>query len=220
MDTQFWLERWARHEIGFHQSAVNEYLVRFWPMLSLPDDAPTFVPLCGKTLDMRWLLERGHSVLGIEIARNACREFFEEWGVEPNVTSSGAFECWQARKITILCGDFFDLSRTDVANVAGVFDRAALIALPRATRTAYANKLREVLPSGARILLVAPDYDQEQMQGPPFAVSAQEIRELFSECGIEELASVDVTSAPANARFRQRGLTKLVERVFRIEIVE
>lgn len=216
MDNDFWLERWAKHEIGFHQQRVNEYLLEFWPQLALPRDAAVFVPLCGKTLDMRWLRERGHPVVGVDIARTACAEFFAEWNVEPRVVQEGCFERWSAQGITLLCGGFFELRSEHVANVTAVFDRAALIALPPPMRKQYVAELREILPSGASILLVAPEYDQQLMKGPPFAVDSREIRELFAGLGIDELAAVDVTDSPDNARFKQRGLTKLVERVYRI----
>ncbi len=218
MDSKFWLERWAKHEIGFHQSSINPYLVEYWTPLDVPIDATVFVPLCGKTLDMRWLQERGHPVIGVEVARTACQEFFSEWGVEPEVTQSGKFERFSAQGITLLCGDFFGLTRADLQDVRGVFDRAALIALPPPMRRKYAAHLREILPDGTTLLLVAPEYDQGQMKGPPFAVGLDEIRELFSGWAIQPLASNDVTDSDDAARFRQRGLTRLVEHVVRIDV--
>jgi thiopurine S-methyltransferase len=217
MDSNFWLERWAKHEIGFHQARTNDYLVEYWPRLGIPDDATVFVPLCGKTLDMRWLRERGHRVLGVELARTACEEFFAEWGVVPDVTRSGKFDRFEARGITLLCGDFLDLTSEDVREVRATFDRAALIALPPPLRRAYVQRLREILPPQTTILLIAPEYDQRQMNGPPFAVGLEEIHALFSGMRIETLASVDVTDSPDGARFRQRGLTRLVERAVRID---
>jgi thiopurine S-methyltransferase len=217
MHTSFWIERWARKEIGFHQSRFNEYLVRHWSALGVAPPGQVFVPLCGKSLDMRWLREHaGHRVLGIEIARSACVEFFEEWDVPPRVARKGRFETFEARDVELLCGDLFDLTAEDVADVRAVFDRAALIALPSEMRAAYAKKLREVLPSKTPILLVAADYAQHEMAGPPFAVGEDEIRTLFAGCEIDKLEDADVTSAPDNARFRQRGLTRLLERVWRI----
>jgi len=218
MDNDFWLERWAKHEIGFHQPRINEYLIRHWPSLNIASAAAVFVPLCGKSLDMRWLSERGHRVVGVEISRTACSEFFAEWNVTPHVEHGGAFERLSARGVTLMCGDFFDLRREDLTDVRGVFDRAALIALPPPMRRAYVSKLREILPAGTPLLLVAPDYDQRQMKGPPFSVGPQEIHELFAGTAIEELAAYDVSDAPDNARFRQRGLTRLLERVFRIQV--
>jgi thiopurine S-methyltransferase len=217
MQTDFWLERWSKNEIGFHQRQPNEYLTTYWSQLNVVAQAAVFVPLCGKSLDMRWLRERaGHPVLGIEIAANACRDFFTEWNVEPTLTQAGPFEIFQAREVTLLCGDFFTLERQDLLGVGAVFDRAALIALPAEIRKAYANKLREILPASTPILLIAPEYPQHEMSGPPFSVGDAEIRALFAGCEIDELAEVDVTEAADNARFRQRGLTRLIERVYRI----
>src|SRR5687767_7135236 len=106
MNTDFWLERWTRNEIGFHQKQINAYLVEYWPKLGVDLNTTVFVPLCGKTLDMRWLREHGHSVLGIELARNACSDFFQEWNVAPAVTREGPFEAFEARDVKLLCGDF------------------------------------------------------------------------------------------------------------------
>lgn len=215
MNPDFWLARWSKHEIGFHQPHFNEYLTRYWSTLHVDPNAVVFVPLCGKTLDMRWLSEHaGHRVLGNEIARNACTEFFSEWGVEPKESRQGPFESFEAHGVRILCGDFFELRSIDLADVGAVFDRAALIALPAEMRVAYANQLQALLPPQTPILLVAPDYAQHEMSGPPFAVGEAEIRALFANRTVERIAEIDISDAAENARFRQRGLTRLVERVF------
>jgi thiopurine S-methyltransferase len=215
MNTDFWLARWSKHEIGFHQPRFNEYLTRYWPTLGIERGALVFVPLCGKTLDMRWLREHaGQRVLGNEIARNACTEFFNEWGVAPAQSKQGPFESFEAGGINILCGDFFALRSNDLVEVRAVFDRAALIALPADMRIAYADKLQATLPQRTPILLIAPDYSQHEMAGPPFAVGEAEIRTLFENRSVTCIAEADVTGAPDNARFRQRGLSHIVERVF------
>lgn len=217
MNIEFWLERWTKNEIGFHQRSINSYLVKHWPTLDIERDRAAFVPLCGKSLDMRWLSEAaGHPVVGVEIARNACTEFFTEWNVTPTVTRAGSFERFGARAIEILCGDFFQLDPERVRGVGGVFDRAALIALPPPMRARYAAHLQSIIPAGTPILLVAPEYAQEEMSGPPFAVDEAEIRELFAARRVDVLECVDVTNHADNARFRERGLTRLIERVCRI----
>jgi thiopurine S-methyltransferase len=216
MKTDFWLDTWAKHQIGFHRSAFNEHLVAHWPTLQVQPGATVLVPLCGKTLDMRWLRERGHPVLGIELARTACVEFFDEWDVAPSVTQRGPFEVFDANGVTLLCGDFFALQAQDVEAVGAVYDRAALVALPLEMRRAYLLKLRELLPTRTPTLLVTFDYSQQEMAGPPFAVSETEVHSLYAGRTVEKLADVDITDVPDNARFRQRGATRLRECVFRI----
>ena len=59
MDPSFWLERWQRNEIGFHNTAPHRGLQRWWPRLALPPGSRVFVPLAGKSLDMIWLAAQG-----------------------------------------------------------------------------------------------------------------------------------------------------------------
>lgn len=215
MDSQFWIDRWSRNETGFHQRDINAYLQQYWTDMRVPKGATVFVPLCGKSLDMRWLREQGHEVIGVELARKAVQEFFEEWGVEPQIARSGPFERWRANGVELLCGDFFDLTSVDLHGVGAVFDRAALIALPADLREKYATRLRSILPAQTPTLLITVDYPQQEMKGPPFAVGDAEVRTLFAGADIRLLREDDVTDSAVNARFRERGLSRLVERVYR-----
>ena len=78
MDTDYWRERWARSETGFHQKEINPHLQRFWSALNLAPGSRVFVPLCGKSRDMLWLRGQGHEVVGVEISPLAVEAFFAE----------------------------------------------------------------------------------------------------------------------------------------------
>lgn len=213
MNKDFWLERWERNEIGFHQDEINPYLQRYWQELFPARDTRVFVPLCGKSRDMLWLRKQGCAVLGVELSAIAVQAFFEENGYAPDHTVSGKFEQCEADGIRILCGDFFDLRREHLAQVGAVYDRASLVALPPEMRERYASHLVEILPSGTQILLVTFDYPQAEMQGPPFAVSVDEVEALYgSRASIRLLAQHD--ALPDNPRFRQRGLSRMRENIF------
>ena len=71
MQPDFWHKRWQIGQIGFHQSAVDRHLKRYWPDLGLAGHSRVFVPLCGKSLDLVWLREQGHFVAGVEISATA-----------------------------------------------------------------------------------------------------------------------------------------------------
>lgn len=214
MQPPFWLERWAKHEIGFHQAEINPYLQRYWPHTAIPRGATVFVPLCGKSLDMRWLCEQSYRVLGVELARDAIKEFFDEQKLEARVSQEGPLERWQADSYTLLCGDFFALTTRDLQDVSAVFDRASLIALPPDMREQYAAKMKAIVPSAASTLLVALTYPQHEMRGPPHSVPEDEVRRLYADRQIEKLADLDVLDQPENARFKQRGVTKATEQVY------
>jgi thiopurine S-methyltransferase len=183
MEEAFWLDRWDRNQIGFHQSEVNPDLRRYWPGLGLSADEPVFVPLCGKSRDLAWLRARGHTVRAVELSRRAVAAFFAESGLEPRWSRTGPFEVAEADGVRILCGDFFDLTAADLAGTRGVYDRAALIALPPDVRERYAARMAEIVPPGARMLLLTIEYPQERMEGPPFSVPRAEVERLYGPLG-------------------------------------
>ncbi|KAK3532522.1 hypothetical protein QTP86_018510 [Hemibagrus guttatus] len=41
-----------------------------------------FFPLCGKAVDMKWLADMGHVIVGVEISEKAIKQFFEEHSLE------------------------------------------------------------------------------------------------------------------------------------------
>ena len=91
MDADFWHARWQENRIGFHLPETHHLLVRYWPVLQTVPGERILVPLCGKSLDMLWLLEQGCRVTGIEISRIAVEAFFAENRIEPVIEQSGAF---------------------------------------------------------------------------------------------------------------------------------
>ncbi len=215
MEADFWLERWQSKQIGFHQDEVNRHLERHWPGLGLAPGSRVLVPLCGKSRDLLWLAAQGHAVTGVELSEIAVRDFFAENGLEPLVRELGPFREWRCDEIRILQGDFFDLDGRLLGAVAGVYDRAALVALPARMRGRYVAHLYRLLRRGTRVLLVSMEYPQEEMEGPPFSVSAEEIRERYGAGFIvEALDRVDILDE--NPRFRERGLSSLVETLFRL----
>ncbi len=212
MNTRFWHERWENGQLGFHRAEVNALLLKHWPRLAVPSGAPVFVPLCGKSLDMHWLREQGHPVVGIELSSIAIRNFFEEAGIDLRVDSHGTFRRSFGSGYELFCGDFFDLVRRDLAQVRACYDRAALIALPPEMRVRYDKTLIELLPENAAILLITLEYDQAKMTGPPHSVAPSEVDALFgADDSIELLESGG--PLPASPRLIERGLDVSTEHV-------
>jgi len=213
MDPSFWHDRWENQDIGFHQADIHALLPKYRPRLELGSDASVFAPLCGKSLDMVWLAQQGHRVIGAELSQRAIDDFFAERGLTPTLRASGSFIVKSAGPYELWCGDIFELPREAVAGVAGVYDRAALIALPHALREQYAETLASLLPATARMLLITLEYEQAQMAGPPFSVQGDVVRALFSEnYACDELECRDVLDG--HLHFKQRGLTALRECAF------
>ncbi len=214
MQRDFWIERWQRSETGFHKNEINQYLKDYWHKVrqKYPDSA-VFVPLCGKSLDMLWLKDQGHNVTGIELSKIAVVDFFSENKLEAEVTHHPKMVAHSSDKLNLLCGDFFDLNEQDLQKHHLVFDRAALIALPEEMRKSYVDHLCQVLPENCSILQVLLTYPQNEMDGPPFSVSEEELRNLYQDrFNIEKLQEFNIFAE--NPKFKQRGLTSLVESIF------
>jgi thiopurine S-methyltransferase len=185
MEADFWHDMWATGEVGFHQKQVNQFLESHWPEVDVAPDAKVLVPLCGKSLDMLWLKEKGHEVIGVELSQKALDEFLEEHSLVPKMVRHESYCGYQLEDMTLFCGDFFHLNEQDCKGVSAVYDRAALIALPPEMRSKYVKHIRNLLPDNSRILLVTMEYDQSLMPGPPFAVMEDEVKLLYRDANIE-----------------------------------
>ena len=179
MEPNYWHGRWARNELGFHESQANAMLVKYFHRLGLPEKARVFVPLCGKTRDIAWLLARGHRVAGAELSELAIRQLFEDLGVVPQIAQTGGMRHFAAQNLDVFAGDIFDLTADMLGQVDAVHDRAALFALPPAMRAAYVG-LMALITGRAPQMLNCFEFDQSLMNGPPFSVDGAEVTRLFS----------------------------------------
>lgn len=179
MDADFWQQRWAEGQIGFHQSAPTPLMLKHWPSLGVQRGARVFVPLCGKSLDMAWFAAQGHRVLGVELSRKAVEQFFAEHGLTPEIAESRYGSHYRAGPIEIIVGDAFGLDAEALRDCSAVFDRAAIIALPPDLRARYAAVPYGVLPVDCRGLLITLEYPQREREGPPFSVPGDEVHARF-----------------------------------------
>ena len=217
MQQDFWLERWENNEIGFHlEGRANPCLDKYWQLTQTPVDKSVFVPLCGKSLDLLWFSQQGYRVIGIELAERAVIDFFAENQLQPAITQEGPFKVYRADNITLYCGDFFALASEHLKDCAGFYDRAALVAWSPEAQSNYAAHLLQILPAAARGLVMVMDYPQQEMSGPPFAVSEQQMQTLFAaDCQLQRVGQRDILKY--EPRFAERGLTSFLENAFIVE---
>ena len=175
-----WLEFWENNEINWHSDVVTQELEEYLGLLKLEPGNKVFFPLCGKSLDMIYLLNKGFSVIGVELSEIGIKQFFHENELDFTITQVGEFDLYSAKNIEIYCGDFFSLSSKNLSDVKAVFDRKSLIALDQNLRQKYVKHLNDIISLGVRVLLITLHYPQHQMSGPPFSVDKFEVESLFS----------------------------------------
>lgn len=193
MDASFWHRRWEKNEVAFHESKANPLLVKHFNELSVAKGRRIFLPLCGKTLDISWLLSKGYRVAGAELSQIAIEQLFMELGVQPEISAVGEVEQWSANDLDIFVGDIFALSKKVLGPVDAIYDRAALVAFPQDMRIRYTAHLTEITGKAPQ-LLICYDYDQSVMEGPPFSVSNNEVKRHYAtKYDVTLIASADVS---------------------------
>ncbi|MFG0380381.1 thiopurine S-methyltransferase [Pseudomonas sp. zbq_18] len=179
MEHDFWHQRWANNQIGFHEPAANPLLIEHFAALALAKGSRVLLPLCGKTLDIAWLLKAGYQVVGVELSEVAVQQLFAEQGKTPRIDSlSTTLKCYESGDLRVFVGDIFELSAQRLGPVDAIYDRAALVALPPGMRPDYARHLTQI-SAHAPQLLISFDYEQSLLPGPPFSVPLDELTELY-----------------------------------------
>ncbi len=216
VDNQHWLDRWKENRIGFHEPTVNQHLRQYLPQFSLPRGACVFLPLCGKAHDIVWIAQQGYEVIGIELSQLAIEAFFEGNRLDYERFDTDRFGIYRSGNISLLQGDFFDLSNDDLGACSLVYDRAALIAMEQQHRPGYCDHMLSIIPAASNMLLITLEYDQAEMQGPPFSVPSDEVYQYYSDAfSINLLESNDIIDE--RPRWRKVGLSALSESVFRLD---
>jgi thiopurine S-methyltransferase len=216
MEADFWLERWREGRTHFHQTRVTPLLQKYWPSLALPPGSRVLVPLCGKSLDMIWLAGQGVRVLGVELSQLAVEQFFAENDLHPEIHPTPMGSRYSAGGIEIVCGDIFKMDAATLSDCTGVYDRAALVALPADMRAQYVRHVYAQLSDQYRGLLITLDYRQESMEGPPFSVPDAEVQALYA--GHSDAAIIDRRDIlDKEPKFAERGLIKLESLVYRLQ---
>jgi len=193
IDPSFWHQRWEKNEIAFHESEANPLLVKHVNELSLAKGSRVFVPLCGKTCDISWLLSNGYRVAGAELSHVAIEQLFVELGLQPEISTVGEVEQWSANRLDIFVGDIFAVSRKMLGPVDAIYDRAALVAFPEEMRDRYTAHLTKITGKAPQ-LLICYDYDQCLMQGPPFSIRNEEVHRQYADTyEVTLMASTDVS---------------------------
>ncbi len=211
---KLWESRWQENRIGFHLNKVNPYLIRFSDQLMHQNPDKVFVPLCGKTLDLCWLSKNTEKVVGVQIVNKAVKDFFSENNIHYLTKQDKTLQKFSSKSIDIYQGDFFDLNPKDTASFKAIYDRASIVAIEKLERKKYVEHLISFLDQAGRILLITMEYNQNQMEGPPYSVPADEIESLFAPWGSLKLLE---TCNILDDRFRKKGLNHLLEHVFLIE---
>nr|XP_020504107.1 thiopurine S-methyltransferase isoform X1 [Labrus bergylta] len=211
-----WEERWQEDRIGFHQPNVHKMLETYIDKVTVGRAGVRFFfPLCGKALDMKWLADMGHSVVGVEISEKAIKQFFEENNMTyseeavPDIPGAKVYK-GSERNISLYQCDLFNFSSSVGGQFGAIWDRGSLVAINPRDREKYAALITSLMAKDCRYLLDTLLYNPELYSGPPFLVPDEQVQSLYgNSCDIELLQTEDVLTE----RNRGWGLDYLTEHV-------
>ena len=210
MNKEFWHERWQQGKIGFHLSDVNPHLKKWIEHAPLEKGDTLLVPLCGKSIDLIWLASLDFKVIGVELSEIAIAQFIEEHDLDVTRQPLGEMTLYSVDTLHLINGDFFSVQAAQLGNINMVYDRAALVALPREMRQRYIQHIKSLVGDDVPTLLVTMEYPQTEMEGPPFSVSEDELHEYYDKLTL--LETIDLLQK--EQRFKDKGVTSLVEKVW------
>lgn len=180
MKHEFWHDKWKKNEIGFHLNQPHSLLVKYIDSLNLEKSNRIFLPLCGKSLDIHWLLAQGYHLIGIDLSPIAIEELISELAIPFTERKLEKLTHYHHPQIDLFVGDFFELTSSNIGKIDAIYDRAALVALAEEVRTDYAQHLMQI-SNQATQLLISFEYDQSVMAGPPFSISPQQLKDYYSK---------------------------------------
>ncbi|XP_041359700.1 probable thiopurine S-methyltransferase isoform X2 [Gigantopelta aegis] len=215
-----WRQRWEEKRIGFHQTTVHELLVEYKDrLLAGREHIKIFFPLCGKSVDMKWVYDLGHDVVGVEASKIGITEFFEEssleYTVEPLTTITG--NCYKSTdgRVQIYECDLFDFNKDLAGQFDAIWDRGAMVAINKDQRKSYTSLLKTLMAPGCHTLLCTLFYDATIWPGPPHVVPHSEVYDIYGDkCTVEKLCTVDVFEE----KHKSWGITGMDESLFVISV--
>ena len=210
---EIWEQDWTTDKPEFHSDEVNAMLIKHYNEFTRGrKNLRILVPLCGKSLDMKWLADRGHSVVGVELIRKGIEAFLcdnklthHEKSIVLSHEIQGTVFKANEKDITLFECSIFDFS----AEVAGgqfdcIWDRGSMTAInmmKEGRLKQYTEIMLGCLKQDGRYLLEFFAPESSEGMPPSFRfVSEKDLNELFGErCTIRFLGKQNMPDEPTES---------------------
>jgi len=181
---EYWDAKWKANQSSWHIDGTNHFLVKYFNHITkIKNPARILVPLCGKAVDVKWMYDLGHSVVGIEGVEEPIIQFFTEQHLEYRKEMVGNCPCYSTEdgRIQIFHSDLFLIDAEVVGKFDGIWDRGSLVAIYQEDREKYAELMKKLLNESFAYVLITVAYDQSKFSGPPRSVPENEMNRLFGD---------------------------------------
>jgi thiopurine S-methyltransferase len=154
---KFWENRYKNNKIEWHINEINPMLLKHLRTLiptsaeepkTVSNSKKIFLPLCGKTKDIPFLLSLGLEVFGVESVASAIVELGEENGLDIKFDPINSIYHTADGRLQIYCGDFFTCPIEKFGPFDCVWDRGSFIAIDYPLRELYVDVMKRALNHG------------------------------------------------------------------------
>jgi len=195
-DFDYWDKRWKNNDAKWHRLEASAFLVAYQNELFADrTNIKVFLPLCGKSLDLKWLANLGHKVVGVECCSLPVESFFQEHHME-HVRERVSEQCTRYKStddmIHIYHCDLFHFTPQMDCQFDALWDRGSLVAINPDDRKQYVDLMLSLMHNDCRYLLNTVEYDDRDFKGPPSNVPQSTVHQLYGErCHIRRLCEQD-----------------------------
>jgi len=209
-----WESSWSKGETPWQLADTNEKLLNNMDeLIGCTRNGETtvktiLVPLCGKTKDMLYLYNKGHSVAGCEWVETAATQFFTDNNItfnkSPLENVEGFLYQSEDGRLRIYQCDFLLLT-TDVVDwkFDSVWDIQSLVSINPRDRKQYVRAVRSLLKYDFRYLLVTVEYEPFAHLGRPHSISYNAVKELFGSFSNIKFTAQLPASAPLKSTWKE-----------------
>ena len=142
-------------------------------------------PLSGKSLDLAYCYNQGHTVIGIEGVPLAVEEMFQSANLKYSRTFDTEIDGFiyktEDERLTVYCCDFFKMNPAILGEKKcdAVFDRGAFVAIYESDREAYVKLILNLVTPNFRYILNSFDYEGKKTT-PPRSCKKEKLFALFN----------------------------------------
>lgn len=177
-----WLEMYEKFPDSNEKGQPSKVLVKYLKEILPSEPGRVLLPLCGKSPDLRWLYDRGNTVVGIECSEKVVKNFFETYPDLKHTVHDlpyGKVYKSEDERLQVYICNVIHIPEGELGEFDAVFDWAAYTAINTKERQKYVDIMKSCMRSDSRYFLEVCHDLEEGAKGTPNSISFRTIKLEF-----------------------------------------